>query len=308
MANLKISDLTAAVSANGTQLFEVSDSGTTYKLTGAQLLAYIQGNLTLSNISDVTATAAELNKLDGMTATTLELNYVDGVTSAIQTQLDSKAAASGGTITSPTITTPVITSPDIDLGSDATGDILYRDSGGSIARLGIGSTDQVLKVASGLPSWGDAGGGGSLEFIATADASNSSGLVFTGFDSASYDSYRFILGNVVPASDGANLRLSMSSNGGSSYVTWFEIAGLVGSGAGEYGVSGELEIYFPHILRDTWVNATTMYEANDGNEATVTTRERWYAATWGAINTVRFNYSSGNVESGTVTMYGYKNA
>lgn len=108
MANLKISDLTAAVSANGTQLFEVSDSGTTYKLTGAQLLAYIQGNLTLSNISDVTATAAELNKLDGVTATTLELNYVDGVTSAIQTQLDSKAAASGGTITNPTLVgTPV---------------------------------------------------------------------------------------------------------------------------------------------------------------------------------------------------------
>ena len=36
----------------------------------------------------VTATAAELNKLDGVTATTAELNYVDGVTSNIQTQLN----------------------------------------------------------------------------------------------------------------------------------------------------------------------------------------------------------------------------
>ncbi len=42
----------------------------------------------------VTATAAELNKLDGVTATTTELNYVDGVTSNIQTQLDGKAASS----------------------------------------------------------------------------------------------------------------------------------------------------------------------------------------------------------------------
>lgn len=41
----------------------------------------------------VTATAAELNKLDGVTATTAEINYVDGVTSNIQTQLDSKAIA-----------------------------------------------------------------------------------------------------------------------------------------------------------------------------------------------------------------------
>lgn len=41
----------------------------------------------------VTATAAELNKLDGVTATTAELNYVDGVTSNIQTQLNGKAAS-----------------------------------------------------------------------------------------------------------------------------------------------------------------------------------------------------------------------
>lgn len=49
---------------------------------------------TVSQISDLTATASELNVLDGITATTAELNYVDGVTSNIQTQLDGKAASS----------------------------------------------------------------------------------------------------------------------------------------------------------------------------------------------------------------------
>lgn len=62
--------------------------------------------LHLSKITDVTASAAEVNVLDGMTAstaelnvldgitaTTTELNYTDGVTSNIQTQLDSKVAA-----------------------------------------------------------------------------------------------------------------------------------------------------------------------------------------------------------------------
>jgi len=43
----------------------------------------------LTNLG-ITATAAELNKMDGVTATTTELNYVDGVTSNIQTQLDGK--------------------------------------------------------------------------------------------------------------------------------------------------------------------------------------------------------------------------
>lgn len=52
-----------------------------------------------ADISDVTASAAELNLLDGVTATTTELNYVDGVTSAIQTQLDAKAPLAGATFT-----------------------------------------------------------------------------------------------------------------------------------------------------------------------------------------------------------------
>ena len=58
-------------------------------------------SITASQISDVTATAAELNILDGVTATstelnilsggtvtTSELNYLGGVSSDIQTQLD----------------------------------------------------------------------------------------------------------------------------------------------------------------------------------------------------------------------------
>lgn len=62
---------------------------------------------TLSSFG-ITATAAELNKLDGVTATATEINYLDGVTSNIQTQLNGKAASShthsylplsGGTLT-----------------------------------------------------------------------------------------------------------------------------------------------------------------------------------------------------------------
>lgn len=56
--------------------------------TGATTAAGALTNLGL------TATAAELNKMDGVTATTTELNYVDGVTSNIQTQLNAKAASS----------------------------------------------------------------------------------------------------------------------------------------------------------------------------------------------------------------------
>ena len=46
------------------------------------------------------------------------------------------------------------------LGSDATGDLYYRNSSGNLTRLGIGSSTQVLTVSGGLPSWQAAGGGG----------------------------------------------------------------------------------------------------------------------------------------------------
>jgi len=59
-----------------------------------------------------------------------------------------------------TLTNKTLTSPTINVTSDATGDIYYRTAGGAFARLAIGSTDEVLTVASGLPSWAEASGGG----------------------------------------------------------------------------------------------------------------------------------------------------
>lgn len=48
------------------------------------------------------------------------------------------------------------------LGSDATGDIWYRNSGGQVTRLGVGSNGQVLQVNTGLPSWQAGSSAGSI--------------------------------------------------------------------------------------------------------------------------------------------------
>lgn len=50
-------------------------------------------NHKVENISDLTASASEINILDGITASTDELNHITGVTDNIQTQLDGKAPA-----------------------------------------------------------------------------------------------------------------------------------------------------------------------------------------------------------------------
>lgn len=53
-----------------------------------------------------------------------------------------------------TLTNKTLTSPQINMGTNATGDIYYRDSGGAFQRLPIGSASQVLQVSSGgIPEW-----------------------------------------------------------------------------------------------------------------------------------------------------------
>jgi len=56
------------------------------------------------------------------------------------------------TLTNKTLTSPALTTPTISTAT-TNGDILYGTGSGALARLGIGSTSQVLTVASGIPTW-----------------------------------------------------------------------------------------------------------------------------------------------------------
>lgn len=116
---------------------------------GADLAESDIPSLSLSKISDVTATASEVNVLDGITAstdelnildgatlTTTELNYVDGVTSNIQTQLNAKQATITGAASS-------IVSSDLTASK-----AVVSDANGKVAASSVTTTE--LGLLSGM--------------------------------------------------------------------------------------------------------------------------------------------------------------
>ena len=120
--------------------------------------------------------------LNAVTAT--EIGYVDGVTSAIQTQLNTKQAVVSGVNDTEIgyldgVTSAIQTQLDAKTAKSTlstTGDIYYASSANTPARLGIGSTGQVLTGAGGVPSWATpAGGGGKvLQVVYATNASSKS--------------------------------------------------------------------------------------------------------------------------------------
>ena len=104
--------------------------------------------------------------LAGYTSGAGTISASDTVLSAIE-KLNGNLAAyatTSKTFTNTTFsaTSNVLGGVNVVMGSDATGDIYYRNSSGFLTRLAIGSAGQVLTVSAGLPSWAAAGGGGNM--------------------------------------------------------------------------------------------------------------------------------------------------
>jgi hypothetical protein len=92
--NVNIAAVGSAISITASQISDVT-------ATAAELniLDGVTSTAAELNILDgATLSTAELNLLDGVTATTAELNYLDGVTSNVQTQLDNRVNRTNGTV------------------------------------------------------------------------------------------------------------------------------------------------------------------------------------------------------------------
>ena len=178
-------------------------------------------------------------------------------------------------------------------------------------------------------------GGGSLVLIATQTASSSSTISFTSGIDSTYKEYIFKFIDIHPATDGASFQFNMSIDTGSNYnvtktTTYFtaynyESGGTpavryasnvdlaqstafqnVNSGVGsdnDQCAVGTLHLFDPSntTFVKHFLTCGNTYESSDLNSNVFVAG---YGNTTSAVDAVQFKFSSGNIDSGTIKLYG----
>jgi hypothetical protein len=216
---------------------------------------------------------------------------------------------------------------------------------GSIARSAanlITTSGVVLKGAvnndsfdnvTALPSsFGD-----GITLISSQTASSSASISFTSGITSTYKAYKFVYVNCHPQTDGVHFTFNMSTDSGSNYnvtktTTFFnsyhlengtdaglpyrtdldlaqstsfqQILAFVGNDNDQSG-SGTLTLFNPssttyvkHFIATAHVYSDIDYSRNDFIAG--------YGNTTSAVNAIQFKMSSGNIDAGTIYMYGIK--
>lgn len=113
-----------------------------------------------AQITGGTVTGAQLgtNTITGGTVTGAVIGTNSIIGGTANTITVGTPTMTGGTWTTGTVNGASLGTPTIIIGSDAAGDLFYRSAAGTVARLAVGGTGQVLTVSSGtLPAWGAVG-------------------------------------------------------------------------------------------------------------------------------------------------------
>ena len=194
------------------------------------------------------------------------------------------------------------------------------------------ANNQSLTAITALPS---AVSGGAMTLLSTQTASSSATISFTSGIDDTYDEYVFKFYDIHPATDGANLTFQSSTNTGSSYgvtatTTCFisrhheddSATALVyqtsddeaqstnflrlSSGSGgdnDQSLVGTLHLFSPS---DTTFVKHFICRNQYYNDSDISID--WYLAgyfnTTSAVDAVQFKFTSGNIDSGIIKLFG----
>jgi hypothetical protein len=176
---------------------------------------------------------------------------------------------------------------------------------------------------------------GNMVLLSSQTASASASISFTTGIDSTYKEYQFYFINMHPATNGVEFQFNMSTDGGSSYnvaktTTTFEAsqneAGSstnltyqagddLAQGTGFQELSdgignendecnaGTLTLFNPSSTTYVkhFIATTNMY---NGGDFSVNDFTAGYGNTTSAVNAIQFKMSSGNIDEGTILMYG----
>ena len=192
--------------------------------------------------------------------------------------------------------------------------------------------DRSMASITSLPSGVS---GGSLVLLETQTASSSSTISFTSNIDSTYKEYIFKYINVHPATNNVDFQFNMSADSGSNYnvtktTTTFQaylnegdsanglaygssrdlaqstdFQGIViGVGNGnDEAASGYLHIFEPSSTTFVkhFISGSNNYRADNESQQHYTAG---YGNTTSAVDAIQFKMSSGNIDAGTIKMYG----
>jgi hypothetical protein len=232
------------------------------------------------------------------------------------------------------------------LDADGTGNVITNIGSSEVKSEVISGQTEVVVAAGDSIIFGDADDSNNLkrdtvqgvldltegwELISSATASSDATIDFTGL-SSSHKIYRVVLTDIVPASDGFSLNVRTSTDGGSTfdagasdYAYYYQYHGLtvaddtlvgrntgttnmfiansLGTSANE-SLSGYFDIYMPSEATYTKCAYQVVMGLSTGDQYLFFgSNIRLSAAD---VDAIRFLMSSGNIASGTFTLYGLK--
>ena len=213
---------------------------------------------------------------------------------------------------------------------------IARNAANNITTSGVFTSGAITNSSvTGITVLANASDG--ITFISSQTASNSASISFTSGLTSTYKAYKFVFTNINPSTDNTDFLFNLSTDSGSNYNvtktstvfetfhneadnetvltyrtpldlaqgTGFQYLNSNIGGDADEGCSGTLTLFNPSSTTYVkhWISHLSTYRSDNGE---ITSFTAGYGNTTSAINAIRFQMGSGNIDAGTIYLYGIK--
>jgi len=149
-----------------------------------------------------------------------------------------------------------------------TGDMIYASGANTPARLGIGSSGQVLTVASGIPSWATASSGGGITLLSTTNIGSVTSVTVS-INATGYESVRIAIRDFSLSSSGNPLFVRFNSDSNNNYFRTNTKSGFGQSDEAAGGGGSASKVGTTSQVRNNQTDSVWILDILNPNDTTV---------------------------------------